>query len=193
MLRLRRTMYAWRRAHPPTIVTHDLIDDQKDEVLNQLRASYLWNQQADPVKVIYHPDFITPANPLFGMEYDQFVRGCHLGVFPSYYEPWGYTPLESIALGVPAITSDLSGFGSYIMQLMPDHEEKGLYVLRRRNISWDQQANDLADRMFRFAQMSRRDRIALRNNVENFSVHFDWRNLARYYHEAHGLAMDRLG
>ena len=193
MLRLRRTIHAWKRSQPPTIVTHDLIDDQRDEVLNQLRASYLWNQQSDPVKVVYHPDFITPTNPLFGMEYDHFVRGCHMGVFPSYYEPWGYTPLESIALGVPAITSDLSGFGSYIMQLMPDHEDKGLYVLRRRDSSWDQQANELADRMFRFAQMSRRDRIALRNSVESFSVHFDWRNLARYYHEAHGLAMDRLG
>ena len=193
MLRLRRTMHSWKRTVPPTIVTHDLIDDAKDEVLNQLRHSFLWNQQSDPVKVVYHPDFITPSNPLFGMEYDQFVRGCHMGVFPSYYEPWGYTPLESIALGVPAITSDLSGFGSYINQLMPDHEEKGLYVLQRKNLSWDQQANDLADRMFRFVQLSRRDRITLRNTVESFSLHFDWRNLSRYYHEAHGLAMDRLG
>jgi glycogen(starch) synthase len=193
LLRLRRTIHAWKRDFPPGIVTHDLIDDQKDELLNQIRACRLWNQQGDPVKVVYHPDFISPANPLFGMEYDHFVRGCHLGVFPSYYEPWGYTPLESIALGVPAITSDLSGFGSYLVQLLPDHEERGLYVLRRKNMGWNESAQELAERMFRFTQLSRRERIALRNNVESFSEHFDWHNLGRRYHEAHELALDRAG
>jgi glycosyltransferase involved in cell wall biosynthesis len=54
------------------------------------------------------------TNPLFGLDYGQFVRGCHLGVFPSYYEPWGYTPLECMARGVPTVTSDLSGFGDYM-------------------------------------------------------------------------------
>jgi glycogen(starch) synthase len=193
MLRLRRTIHAWRRDYPPPIVTHDLIDDQKDEVLNQLRACRLWNHQHDPVKVIYHADFVTPANPYFGMEYDQFVRGCHLGVFPSYYEPWGYTPLESIALGVPAITSDLSGFGAYLLKLLPEHEDKGIYVLRRRYASFDDAANQLADRMFTFALSSRRERVALRNNVESFSEHFDWYNLAKGYYEAHALALERLG
>ncbi len=193
MLRLRRTLYTWRREQLPIIVTHDLIDDGKDEVLQQLRTCQLVNHQHDPVKVVYHPDFISPANPLFGMEYDQFVRGCHLGVFPSYYEPWGYTPLESIALGVPAITSDLAGFGSYIMQLLPEHEEKGLYVVRRRGRGFWDSAEELADRMFRFCQMTRRERIALRNNVESFSTHFDWHNLGKRYHEAHALALDRIG
>ncbi len=191
-LRLRRTIQAWRRDYLPPIVTHDLQDDEHDEVLNQLRACRLWNHADDRVKVVYHPDFITTTSPLFGLDYDQFVRGCHLGVFPSYYEPWGYTPLESIALGVPAITSDLSGFGSYLMQLLPDHEDKGLHVVRRRNSGFHDAANDLADRMFRFVQLSRRERVALRNNVESFSEHFDWHNLARRYHEAHELAMDRI-
>ncbi len=161
--------------------------------MNQLRVSRLWNLPYDPVKVVYHPDFVTAANPLLGLDYDQFVRGCHLGIFPSYYEPWGYTPLESIALGVPAITSDLSGFGSYLVQLLPDHEEKGLYVLRRRHTGFDEAANELTDQMFRFTQMNRRERIALRNGVESFSEHFDWHNLAKRYHEAHELALDRVG
>lgn len=193
LLRLRRTIHAWKRDAPPSIVTHDLVSDTTDEVLNQLRACRLWNYRYDPVKVIYHPDFVTPMNPLFGMEYDQFVRGCNLGVFPSYYEPWGYTPLESIALGVPAVTSDLSGFGSYLMQLLPDHQEKGLYVLKRRYASFDQAAQELADCMFRFTQMGRRERINLRNSVEAFSEHFDWHNLGRRYQEAHELALDRAG
>jgi len=192
LLRLRRTIHAWKRDQLPVVATHDMVDPN-DEVLNQIRACRLFNHQTDPVKVIYHGDFITPANPLFGMEYDQFVRGCHLGVFPSYYEPWGYTPLESIALGVPAITSDLSGFGSYLVQLLPDHEDRGLYCLRRRHSDYHTSAEELAERMFRFATLNRRERIALRNGVESFSEHFDWHNLARRYHEAHDLAIDRAG
>ncbi len=193
LLRLRRTIHAWKRDLPPGIVTHDLVDDTTDQVLGQLRACHLWNQEHDPVKVIYHPDFIASTNPLFGIEYEQFVRGCHLGIFPSCYEPWGYTPLESIALGVPAVTSDLAGFGSYILQLLPDHEEKGLYVLRRRHKSFDQSAHELAQQLLAYTQMTRRQRINLRNQTEGFSVHFDWHNLEKLYHEAHQLALDRMG
>ncbi|MCC6680636.1 MAG: glycosyltransferase [Phycisphaeraceae bacterium] len=191
-LRLRRTMLAWRRESLPPIVTHDLQDDANDAILRQLRACALFNGRDDPVKIIYHPDFITLTNPLFSMDYDQFVRGCHLGVFPSYYEPWGYTPLEAVALGVPAITSDLSGFGSYLTSLVANHDERGVYVIRRRGRDFNDAANQLTDRLFRYCQLSRRERIALRNSAESFSEHFDWHNLGKRYHEAHELALDRL-
>ena len=114
-------------------------------------------------------------------------------MFPSYYEPWGYTPLESIALGIPAVTSDLSGFGSYLHQILPDHGDNGLFVLPRRNVSYENSADNLADYLHRFVKLNRRQRVALRNKVENFSVHFDWHNVASYYHEAHRLALDREG
>ncbi len=191
-LRLRRTIAAWRSHEPPAIVTHDLIDDVNDSVLKQLRSCYLFNLESDPVKVVFHPDFVRATSPLFRMEYDQFVRGCHLGVFPSFYEPWGYTPLESIALGVPAVTSDLSGFGSYLKQLVPDHAAKGVYVVPRRHNDFHHAAEELTDRLFRFASLGRRERIALRNSVESLSQHFDWNNLARHYQEAHDLALERV-
>ncbi|MEM1210198.1 MAG: glycosyltransferase [Planctomycetota bacterium] len=190
-LRLRRNMQQWKRDLPPPIITHDLRDDAADPVLAELRRCRLFNHQDDPVKVVFHPDFITSSNPLFQLEYDQFVRGCHLGVFPSYYEPWGYTPLESIALGVPAITSDLAGFGAYLKALLPDHEEKGTYLIHRRNKDFHAAADELADQMLRFCQLDQRGRINLRNRVESFSEHFDWSNLGRKYNDAHDLAMER--
>jgi glycogen synthase len=110
-----------------------------------VRYLSLWNTADDPVKVIYHPDFIVSTNPLLGMDYGQFVRGCHLGIFPSHYEPWGYAPLECAASGVPAITSDLSGFGSYLLKNMPDHEADGLWVVRRRQASYEAAAEQLAE------------------------------------------------
>ncbi|MEM1107620.1 MAG: glycosyltransferase [Planctomycetota bacterium] len=190
-LRLRRSIQSWRRDGLPPIVTHDMVDDQTDSVLNQLRECQLFNAPEDRVKVVFHPDFINSTNPLFGMEYEQFVRGTHLGVFPSYYEPWGYTPLESIALGVPAVTSDLSGFGSYLANVMPKHADQGISIIQRRNTDANGAAHQLCDTMFDFCQLSRRERIKLRNTVESFSEHFDWHNLGRRYHEAHELALDR--
>ncbi|MEM9020001.1 MAG: glycosyltransferase [Planctomycetota bacterium] len=191
-LRMRRSIHAWKRDGLPSIITHDLVDDQDDPTLNEIRRCNLLNHPDDKVKIVFHPEFINPVNPLWGMEYEDFVRGTHLGVFPSYYEPWGYTPLESIALGVPAVTSDLSGFGSYLAHLMPDHAEKGLFCINRRNQGYHQAADQLCETMFRYCQLSRRERISLRNTVEGYSEHFDWHNLGRRYNDAHGLALDRV-
>ena len=184
-------MHAWRTERLPIVVTHDLADDGEDEILAHVRGLGLFNRPDDPVKIVYHPDFITPSSPLFGMDYDQFVRGCHLGVFPSYYEPWGYTPLECIARGVPAVTTDLSGFGSYVQETMPDHDEQGLYVLQRRGRTSEAAADDLADRMFQLVQRDRRQRIALRNRVESTADQFNWSKLITHYHQAHDLALER--
>jgi glycogen(starch) synthase len=190
-LRYRRTQAAFRMDSLPPIVTHILEDDAHDPVLMQLRALQLWNQAEDPVKVVYHPEFITPVNPLWGIEYEQFVRGCHLGLFPSAYEPWGYTPLECMALGTPAISSDLAGFGRYVEEVMPDHDQWGVSVLQRRGRSFSEAADDLARRVYEYCTLTRRHRVALRNEVEKRSWEFDWSRLGIAYHRTHDLALER--
>jgi glycogen synthase len=125
------------------------------------------------------------------LEYGQFVRGCHLGVFPSYYEPWGYTPLECVIRGIPTVTSDLSGFGDFMQQLMTDHENVGIYVLNRRKLNFEEAADALAEMLYKFVTLSRRERIMQRNRVENISDVFDWTNLRAYYDTAHDLALKK--
>ncbi len=191
-LRLRRTMQALHSARLPMIVTHDLLDQEHDEVLNQLRRSNLVNKPDDPVKIVYHPDFITTTNPLLSLDYDQFVRGCHLGLFPSYYEPWGYTPVECLARGIPAVASDLSGFGNYIMSHTPDCDKKGLYVIRRKNTADTNAADELASYLFKFARLELRERITLRFRAQELSEQFDWKKLINYYNEAHAAAAQTL-
>lgn len=190
-LKLRRNIQSWKTKQLPKIVTHTLVDDSKDEILNFLRTSNLVNNRHDKVKIVYHPDFISTSNPLFKMDYTQFVRGCHLGIFPSMYEPWGYTPLECLASGLPSITSDMAGFGDYVVNRVENHEEKGMYIVKRRGRSFDQTAEDIANRMFEFVQLSRRERIALRYRCEESSLHFDWSNLGKYYDEAYKLVLER--
>jgi len=188
---LKRVIQACRRSHLPIIVTHELQDNAFDPVIVNIRRVQLFNAEADRVKIVYHPDFITPTSPLFRMDYEQFVRGCHMGVFPSYYEPWGYTPAECTALGVPSVTSDLSGFGSFVQQHIPDHEEAGLHVIRRRHTPWEDTVQQLTEVLFQFSRLNRRQRIAQRNRVESVSETLAWQNLARYYFEAQRLALTR--
>jgi glycogen(starch) synthase len=190
-VRLKRAMQVWRTSRRPLIVTHDLVDDATDPVLNHLRHRQLFNSADDPVKVVFHPEFVTATSPLIHLDYEQFVRGCHLGVFPSYYEPWGYTPMECAALGLPAITTDLSGFGAYVQGHVADYQDQGIVVINRRTQSFDQSADEVADYLLQFCQLTRRERIEQRNRVERLSELFDWSMMATHYAEAHEMALRR--
>jgi glycogen synthase len=190
-LRYRRTIQSWKGGNKlPLPVTHKLVNEEQDEIIQFLLRRNLLNREEDKVKIVYHPDFINSTNPLFGMDYSQFVRGCHLGIFPSYYEPWGYTPLECMASGVPAVTSDLSGFGDYLLRNMPDHEEGGMFVVERGKRTFDWSAKQLSAFLYKFLMQDRRNRIQQRNQVENYSAVFDWENLIKYYEEAYEKAID---
>ncbi len=191
VIRLKRGLHAWRTWKQPAIVTHDLWDDANDSILQQLRACRLFNAREDPVKVVFHPDFLSATSPLIGLDYDQFVRGCHMGVFPSYYEPWGYTPMECVASGVPAVTSDLAGFGSYVLKHIQDPPANGLFVIGRRYTAFDQAAHQLTEILFNFALKDRRERIELRNRVERLSEYFAWTNLVSHYAHVYRLALLR--
>ncbi len=190
-LRYRRTIQSWKSSKLPLPVTHKLVNEEHDEILQFLVRRDLLNREEDKVKIVYHPDFINSTSPLFGMDYGQFVRGCHLGIFPSYYEPWGYTPLECMASGVPSVTSDLSGFGDYLMRNMPDHEKGGMFVVERGKRTFDWSAKQLAAFLYKFLQQDRRSRIMQRNNVENYSSAFDWENLIKHYDDAYQLALQK--
>lgn len=192
-MRYRRTQQAFTSRELPYVTTHVFNNDGDDPVLAQIRHLGLLNRLEDQVKVVYHPDFISPSSPLWGMDYEQFVRGCHVGVFPSAYEPWGYTPLECVAMGVPAITSDLAGFGRYVQHHMPDHDSWGVNVVKRRGASYSQSAAELTRYLKTFCDLDRRGRVAVRNTVEHQSEQFDWSRLAEAYHRAHALTLSRVG
>lgn len=188
-IKLRRTVQNWKTRNLPYVVTHNLYDDGTDEVLGFLRSANLLNHKSDKVKVVYHPDFISGTSPLWRMEYEEFVRGTHLGIFPSYYEPWGYTPLECMVSGVPSITSDLAGFGDYMAGAIPDHEDIGMYLVNRRYKSFDEAANQLADQLFSFVKKTRAERIGQRYRLADASENFDWKVLTDHYEKAYDLVL----
>ncbi|CCF57438.1 hypothetical protein KAFR_0C04470 [Kazachstania africana CBS 2517] len=192
---LKRRVMALRRTENqlPAVVTHNMADDASDPILTQIRHVQLFNSTSDRVKVIFHPDFLNANNPILGMDYDEFVRGCHLGVFPSYYEPWGYTPAECTVMGVPSITTNLSGFGAYMEDLIEANQAQdyGIYIVDRRFKSPDESVEQLVDYMEEFVKKNIRQRINQRNRTERLSDLLDWRRMGLEYVKARQLALRR--
>ncbi|KAG7096476.1 glycogen synthase isoform 1 [Marasmius oreades] len=188
---LKRRIFALKRNSLPPVVTHNMVDDANDPILNQIRRVKLFNNSHDRVKVVFHPDFLNSNNPILGMDYEEFVRGCHLGVFPSYYEPWGYTPAECTVMGIPSITTNLSGFGCFMQDLIERPQDEGCYIVDRRTQSVEDSVNQLTEHMFSFCSKTRRQRINQRNRVERLSPLLDWKNLGIEYSKSRQLALRR--
>lgn len=188
---LKRCLLAAPQGKTAPIVTHNMLDDQNDPILTCIRRIQLFNLKTDRVKVIFFPEFLSKTNPVFPIDYDEFVRGCHLGVFPSYYEPWGYTPAECTVMGVPNISTNLSGFGRFMGEHIDYPEFYGIYIIDRRFKSAEESITQMADHMYDFARLSRRQRIILRNRTERLSDLLDWKNLGVYYQQARTLVVKR--
>ncbi|WP_439555958.1 glycosyltransferase [Dyadobacter sp.] len=180
----------FRREGLPPAVTHLL--DGPDEISSFLSAHQLDNREENKVKVFYHPDYIERATSVFSMDYPEFVRGCHLGIFPSLYEPWGYTPMEAALKGTPVITSDLSGFGRYIQTVIPPESEDGIKMLYRRYHSDDEAVETLANMLLDFADTFEREHYVPRVTLPKTVVDtVCWTELMRYYRDVYRLALMR--
>ncbi|KAF8170621.1 glycogen synthase [Mycena galopus ATCC 62051] len=179
---LKRRIFALKRNSLPPITTHNMADDANDPILNQIRRVRLFNDASDRVKIL---------EPDPGLDYEEFVRGTHLGVFPSYYEPWGYTPAECTVMGIPSITTNLSGFGCFMADLIERPQDEGCYIVDRRTQSVEDAVQQLSDYMHAFSTKTRRQRINQRNRVERLSPLLDWKNLGIEYSKSRQLALRR--
>lgn len=189
---LKRGIYSTQKSTLPPICTHNMFEDAEDPVLSAFRRCQLFNNRHDKVKVVFHPEFLSSTSPLIPMDYEEFVRGCHLGVFPSYYEPWGYTPAECTLMGIPSVTTNLSGFGCFIQEHVADPMSYGIYIVERKFKGVEESVEQLAQFMFEFCNLTRRQRIIQRNRTERLSDLLDWKNLAQYYSRARQMALRKV-
>ena len=118
------------------------------------------------------------------------MQGSHLGIFPSYYEPWGYTPLEAGALGVASVTTDLAGFGRFFCTECAQIDEPGIYVLNRLNRSDEDVISQLVDVMFKYSNLSKEERIANMMQARKVASMADWKIFISNYIKSHNLAVD---
>lgn len=186
---MKRAIFATQRQSFPPVCTHNMLDDATDPILTTIRRIGLFNSSNDRVKIIFHPEFLSSTSPLLPVDYEEFVRGCHLGVFPSYYEPWGYTPAECTVMGIPSVSTNLSGFGCFMEEHIADPSAYGIYIVDRRFRAPEESCAQLTAFLYGFCQQSRRQRIVQRNRTERLSDLLDWKYLGRYYTSARRMAL----
>tara|TARA_Y100000310_G_scaffold242976_1_gene247299 strand:+ start:7312 stop:9201 length:1890 start_codon:yes stop_codon:yes gene_type:complete len=175
---------------PPISAYKGLKED--DPILKILLNCGLDNREDDKVKVIFYPSPVSVTDGLLSMEYDEIIRGMHLGIFPSIYEPWGYTPLEAAAHGVMAITSDVAGFGKFILKNSDQRKKPGILVLKTENVKREKIINELVDMMYRVSKLPKGKRIEKKLEAKKLSTLADWKKFSKYYIQAYNLAIERL-
>ena len=172
-------------------VTHWLHNMSHDNVLGMMKYYDMHNRQDEKVKVIFLPCYLDGNDGIVNMTYYDVVLGNDLCIYPSYYEPWGYTPLEAIAFKVPCITTDLAGFGLWANTVF-GHEGQitdGVKVIHRTDYNYSEVADNIKDTVAAFSTMTKKQVDACRKNAGDLSKKALWSEFIKYYYEAYDIAL----
>lgn len=165
-------------------------DQPEKEVVAFVMIPYLDRAPARKGKVsaVFVPYYLDGQDPLFGMKYYDLLLGLDVTVFPSYYEPWGYTPLESCAFHVPTITTSLAGFGAWAAQ---QKDQYGVVVIDRNDSNFDDVAEQIADSLLRYDRLSGEEKAHARKAAEAIAKKADWKHFFKYYRKAYDIALKK--
>ncbi len=171
-------------------ITHWLHNMTHDQVLDMLKYLGMGNRKEDKVKVIFVPCYLDGKDGILNKHYYDVILGEDLSVYPSYYEPWGYTPLESVAFKVPTITTDLAGFGLWVNSLKNQHGmDDGVQVLHRSDYNYSEVADGIKDTIVDFSLKSPAEVKEIRRRAGKVAEQALWKHFIRYYEEAYDVAL----
>lgn len=173
------------------MITHWLHNMSHDNVLGMLKFLNMQNRKDDKVKLIFLPCYLDGKDGILNISYYDIVLGNDLCIYPSYYEPWGYTPLEAIAFKVPCITTDLAGFGLWANSELGHYAEieDGVKVVHRTDYNYSEVADTIKDTVAKFSNFSEKQIKAARTKAFNLSKKALWREFIKYYHCAYDTAL----
>ncbi|MBQ9591831.1 MAG: glycogen/starch synthase [Paludibacteraceae bacterium] len=173
---------------PNNMITHHLHQSDSDSILRSIRWFGFQNKPKDKVKIIYVPCYLNGDDGIFNMNYYDVLIGLDLTAFPSYYEPWGYTPLESVAFSIPTITTTLSGFGQWVNSTCGGKESGVLVIPRDDNNYWEVR-DTMADCFSRFASFSDERVAELRKCAKATSQRALWKKFIAFYVKTYTFAL----
>ena len=174
-------------------VTHWLHNMSHDNVLGMLKYYDMHNRKDEKVKVIFLPCYLDGNDGIVNMTYYDVILGNDLCIYPSYYEPWGYTPLEAVAFKVPCITTDLAGFGLWANTVF-GHEgrlEDGVKVIHRTDYNYSEVADNIKDTVAEFSAMTKKQVDTCRKHASELSKKALWSEFIKYYYEAYDIALTK--
>ncbi len=171
-------------------LTHNLHYPESDPVLNRIATNNITNNQNSKVKIIFVPCYLNGNDGIFNMPYFDLLIGFDLSVFPSYYEPWGYTPLESLMFSIPTVTTSLSGFGLWVRTYF-ENPGNGISVIERNDDNESDVIKEMVEFMTLFIGLNDRDRYEAREKAHAISRIALWDNLVSHYFNAYDFALDQ--
>ena len=160
-------------------------------VLGMLKYFNMHNNKEDKVKLIFLPCYLTGDDGIINKSYYDVVLGNDLCIYPSYYEPWGYTPLEAVAFKVPCITTDLAGFGLWANSEKGSYSEieDGVKVIKRTDYNYSEVADAIKDTVAKYSGMTKTQVNKCRKNAEKLSEKALWKHFIEYYYDAYDFAL----
>lgn len=172
-------------------ITHRLHDMANDHVTNMLKRFNMQNRPEDKVKVIFVPCYLDGVDGIFNIPYYDLLIGNDLCVYPSYYEPWGYTPLESVAFHIPCVTTSLSGFGMWANTLKGGESElaDGVKVINRTDYNYSEVAEQIKNTLAEFSAYNEKEVKAVRKKASLIAEKALWKNFITYYYDAYDIAL----
>lgn len=178
---------------PVPQITHWLHEMSHDNVLNMLKHYDMHNRKDDNVKVIFLPCYLDGKDGILNLEYYDVILGNDLCIYPSYYEPWGYTPLEAVAFKVPCITTDLAGFGLWANSIIGRYGEisDGVKVIKRTDYNYSEVADNLKDTIVEYASFTPKQVEAARKKADALSKKALWSEFIKYYNKAYHIALEK--
>ena len=176
---------------PVPEITHWLHNMTHDNVLGMLKFLDMHNLPEDKVKLIFLPCYLTGDDGVLNLSYYDLVLGNDLCIYPSYYEPWGYTPLEAIAFKVPCITTDLAGFGLWANSVKGGYSEleDGVKVIHRTDYNYSEVSDEIKDTVALYSSMSKKEVEKARSNAAKLSKLALWSHFIVYYQQAYDFAL----
>lgn len=176
------------------VITHWLNDMDNDRVLGQMRYLNMNNSMGDNVKLIFIPCYLTGDDGILNLTYFDAILGNDLCVYPSYYEPWGYTPLEAVAFKVPCITTDLAGFGVWASKELKGKTslKDGVLVVHRTDDNYNEVVDNIKDAIYEYACLDAKQETSARNKARKLSQKALWSNFIKYYCDAYDFALGKM-
>ena len=171
-------------------LTHNLHDPEWDPILNRIKMAGLKNDPANKVKVIFVPSYLNGKDGIFNMPYYDVIIGMDLTVFTSYYEPWGYTPLESLAFSVPTVTTSLAGFGLWAKKECSKSCD-GIVIVDRNDDNDEEVINAIVQTVDKFYRLTPEETGKARENALAISRTALWKTLISSYKEAYSFALSK--
>ena len=179
---------------PNPVITHDLHNLNDDRIVQEIWKLGLKNLPTDKVKVLLVPCYLEGNDGIFNMAYYHLLAANDLALYPSYYEPWGYTPLESCAFHTPCVTTDLSGFGQWVDNVLGHSGElkDGVCVIHRTDGNFYEVAQKMCAVVHEMLLLTTKERTEVRNKAAKLANKAQWKHFIKFYYQAYDFALNAV-